>query len=117
MKTVKAFVLCVLAAACIACLGWPARAQNDYPLPAGPPDTWDRGRTERLTTEKGPPISPLQTLPPRGNLAQEQPQAPAGEAEEVYTGTRTQVAPDTSKGIPSNPVPGATPPAAPEFHR
>jgi hypothetical protein len=78
---------------------------------------WDRGRAERLTTEKGGPISRFQALPPRGNLAQEQPEAPAGEAQEFYTGTRTQVAPDTSKGIPSSPVPGATPFGGPEFHR
>jgi hypothetical protein len=117
MVSKRVFLICILYAVYISCLAWPAQAQNDYPLPAGPPDTWDRGRTERLTTEKGPATSPFSAPPLRGNLAQEQPQAPAGDAEEFFTGTRTQVAPDTSKGMPSNPVPGATPMAAPEFHR
>jgi hypothetical protein len=67
----------------------PARAQSDYPLPAGNPDTWTTGRPERVFPENGQTpaqASPLSAPTPRGNEAQERPGAPAGEAEEVYTG-------------------------------
>lgn len=106
-----------LAFACFAVCAAPAEAQDDYPLPAGPPETWGEGRTERLEAEKAGPVSPFSALPPRGNLAQEKPQVPSGEAFEVYTGTRTQVDPDTSAGMPYNPSASAAPPAFPNWRR
>jgi hypothetical protein len=87
----------------------PCAAQDDYPLPQGNPETWGTGRTERLAV---PPLpgdegvvgsGDFTAPPPRGNLEQERPGAPAGEAEEVYTGTRPQG--------------GITPPYTPEIPR
>ncbi|MGD0232767.1 MAG: hypothetical protein ABSC19_20855 [Syntrophorhabdales bacterium] len=73
------------------CAG-PLKAQDDYPYPAGNPDTWGTGRPERLAPETpGSPMSQegyTATERPTGNQAQERPDAPAGEAQEVYTGTR-----------------------------
>jgi hypothetical protein len=97
LKVLCLFVLVLaLFAAC------PSGAQENYPLPAGPPDTWGQGAQERLLLKgkNETPAGLLSALPPRGNEAQEQPQAPSGEAQEVYTGTRTLGGPDSRMDQP-----------------
>jgi len=66
-----------------------ARAQNDYPPAQGGPDAWEtgHGRLELPAPAKpsGPPD--IFTEPrPQGNADLNEPNVPAGEAEEKYTG-------------------------------
>ena len=68
----------------------PAEAQNNYPLPPGNPSDWGiPGQSETLVPEgeqtPAPDALSAPALP--GNEELNQPSAPAGEAQEEYTGT------------------------------
>ncbi len=70
-------------------VGQPA-AQEDYPVPPGNPETWGiPGHVEKLPIKPQPGSPDMFSAPtPAGNEQQNQPSAPAGEADEKYTGTR-----------------------------
>ncbi len=81
---------CLLAIACILLAANMARAEEDYPLPPGNPDTWKiPGQTDTFAPPEPPmPSNTFSAPPPPGNVGLEQPSVPAGQAEEKYTGTR-----------------------------
>jgi hypothetical protein len=69
----------------------PAEAQNDYPIPPGNPSGWGiPGKPKTFVPEErrtSPPTIFSAPAPP-GNEELNRPSAPAGEAQEKYTGTR-----------------------------
>jgi hypothetical protein len=87
MKGVPFFL--ALIAQILFMVGQPA-AQEDYPVPQGNPSTWGiPGHPEKLPGEPQSTLPNMFSTPPApGNEALGQPSAPAGEAEENYTGTR-----------------------------
>jgi hypothetical protein len=78
-------------------------AQDNYPLPAGKPDTWRiPGQSERLTVPQETKTASgeqIEVPPPPGNEAIEGPTGPSGQAEEEYTGTREGLGGTAGTGI------------------
>ncbi len=66
------------------------KAQDNYPLPAGEPDTWKTpGEEEKLVVEPAPRTASPDTLPSQQDYReQNMATRPGGEPEEEYTGTK-----------------------------
>jgi hypothetical protein len=87
------FILpCLFLCGLILSLFCAAGAQNDdYPPVKGNPDAWATGQGRLVVPEQGAPPGPADNFSapePRGNEGLNQPNVPAGDAEEKYTGTK-----------------------------
>jgi hypothetical protein len=82
--------LCLVLATALFLLGQPAKAQEDYPVPPGNPESWSvPGQSETLLPGRPSPLpsDPFTALRRPGNENQNLPNTPSGEAQEEYMGT------------------------------